>query len=280
MSLPLMVWLAVAGMLAGVSATPALAQSSRMDTSEVDPAIFRIDEVKYLGAKPDPSLSFRDESGKAFTFGEMTGQPLVLVMSYFTCDGTCELVNRDLADLLAGVKRVLPGTDYRILTVSFDTNDTLESMASFRSKLKAPAPALAAWRFSVPATGDEARRLADTIGFKYFWSPRDRVFLHPGVFAFFSAEGRVVRYLYAMNSRPFDVEMALIDAKENQIRPGQIVDFALSLCYSYNYAEGQYTINYTFIIGFGSLVFGIGALFFSILAFRGRARQGKGEVNG
>ena len=274
------VWLALV-LAAGVAAVagPAQAQWSPYSESEVDPSLFRIDEERFLGVKPDAALSFRDEKGQAFTFGEMTGQPLVLVLSYYNCDGTCSVVNKDLSDLLKEVKGQVPGRDYRILTVSFDPHDTAESLAKFRAKFDVPAPILAAWRFALPGggpgTGDDAKRLADEIGFKFFWSPRDKVFLHPGVFAFLSAEGRVVRYLYSANSRPLDVELALIDAKQNQIKPGEIFDLALSVCYSYNYKEGKYTLNIPLFIGLGSLLFGILSLLVSILAFKRRARKGE-----
>lgn len=254
---------------------PAQAQWSPFSESEVDPSLFRIDEGRFLGVKPDPALAFRDEKGQAFIFGEMTGQPLVLVLSYYNCDGTCSVVNKDLSELLKGVKGQVPGRDYRILTVSFDPHDTAETLAKFRTKFDVPAPILAAWRFALPGNGDDAKRLADSIGFKFFWSPRDKVFLHPGVFAFFSAEGRVVRYLYSASSRPLDVELALIDAKQNQIKPGEILDLALSVCYSYNYKEGKYTLNIPLFIGLGSLIFGILSLLVSILAYKRRARKGE-----
>ena len=256
-------------------AGPAQAQWSPFSESEVDPSLFRIDEGRFLGVKPEPALSFRDDKGQAFSFGEMTGQPLVLVLSYYNCDGTCSVVNKDLGELLKGVKGQVPGRDYRILTVSFDPNDTAETLAKFRAKFDVPAPILAAWRFALPANEGDAKRLADLIGFKFFWSPRDKVFLHPGVFAFLSAEGRVVRYLYSANSRPLDVELALIDAKQNQIKPGEIYDLALSVCYSYNYKEGKYTLNIPLFIGLGSLLFGILSLLVSILAFKRRARKGE-----
>lgn len=254
---------------------PVHAQWSPFSESEVDPSLFRIDEGRFLGVKPSPALSFRDDKGQVFSFGDMTGQPLVLVLSYYNCDGTCSVVNKDLGELLKGVKSQVPGRDYRILTVSFDPADTAETLAKFRAKFDVPAPILEAWRFSLPANGGDAKRLADEIGFKFFWSPRDKVFLHPGVFAFLSAEGRVVRYLYSANSRPLDVELALIDAKQNQIKPGEIFDLALSVCYSYNYKEGKYTLNIPLFIGLGSLLFGILSLLVSILAFKRRARKGE-----
>ena len=253
----------------------AQAQSLPPRESELDPALFRIDENRFLGVKPDPGLKFRDESGRAFTFGEMTGRPLILVMSYYNCDGTCSLVNKELVELLQGVKRLRAGADYRILTVSFDPRDTAASLADFLTKIKAPETMLPAWRFSVPTVGDGAAKLAETIGFKYFWSQRDNVFLHPGVFAFLSSEGRVVRYLYVANSRPLDIELALLDAKRDILQPNEISDLALSICYSYNYKSGQYSFNYPLVIGLASLFIGIGSLLIAVFAYKRRSPEGE-----
>jgi len=265
--------LAVLALAFAIQGGTALAQGAKIVESEVDPAIFRIDEERFLGVKPDAALKFRDDKGRLFTFGDMTGQPLILVLSYYNCDGTCSVVNNDLAAQLQGVTRLAPGKDYRILTVSFDPHDTVETLRGFDAKLKLPEPLRAAWRFSLPGDDDDAGRLARSVGFKYFWSPRDRTFLHPGVFIFLSGEGRVVRYLYSMNTKALDVELALVDAIDNQIKPSQVVDYALSMCYSYNYKEGRYTLNMAFIIGFGSLIFGVLALFVSMLVYRRRVRQ-------
>jgi len=267
--------LVLAGAALLTLAGPARADFSPFSESEVDPSIFRVDEARFLGARPDPALAFRDESGQRFTLDEMTGKPLILVLSYYTCDGTCSLVNKELATLLKGVGRVQPGRDYRVLTVSFDPHDTAESLARFRTRFEVPAPVQSAWRFGLPAGGDDARRLADAVGFKYFWSPRDGVFLHPGVFVFLSGEGRVVRYLYAETARPLDVELALIDAKQNKIEPGEVLDLALSVCYSYNYRDGRYSVNYPLFVGLGSLIFGFGSLTVAFFAYKRRARKGE-----
>ncbi|KAF0137020.1 MAG: hypothetical protein FD153_1814 [Rhodospirillaceae bacterium] len=80
------------------------------------------------------------------------------------------------------------------------------------------------------------KRLTDSIGFKYFWSPRDRTFFHPGVFVVLSPTGRVVRFLYSLNADALDLELALIDIRQGRVgTPGEILNFALSLCYRYNY---------------------------------------------
>lgn len=258
------------------AASDAFAQK-RVPESVVDPGIFRIEENKFLGTKLDKSIQLKDEQGQPFVLGDVftAGLPVILVLSYYNCDGTCTAVNADLATQLKGVTGWNVGRDFRVLTVSFDPNDTVGTMAAFHKTLGLPEAWQAGWNFSLPNTGDEARRLADSVGFKYFWSPRDRTFLHPGAFVFLSPEGRVLRYLYSTNSRPLDVELALTDAKLNQIKPSEIVNYAVGLCYSYNYKEGRYTLNIPMFVGFGAVTFGITIFTISVFVYR---RRIKGEA--
>ena len=260
----------VVGLMA--AATGARAEYGRVPFSEVDTGLFRIDETKFLGVKPDRSTPLRDETGQPVTLGQLADKPTILVLSYFNCDGTCNVVNGDLAGLLNDVSRWKLGQDFRVLTVSFDARDDVETLAKFRQSLHLPNGADQGWRFAVAAAPEEAKRLADTVGFKYFWSSEDRAFLHPGLYVFLSREGRVVRYLYSTNSRPLDVELAITDAMANEITPKQFRNLALGLCYSYNFKDGRYKLNVPLFAGFASLLVG-GALFLvSSLYYRRRAR--------
>lgn len=256
--------------------TPAHAQK-RVPESTIDPGVFRIEEKKFLGNKLDRNIRLQDESGRPLSLGDALagGLPTVLVLSYYNCDGTCSVVNADLANLLKGAKGWTVGQDFKVLTVSFDHDDTLEKMANFTRTLDLQEDWRAGWRFALPGNGEEARKLADSVGFKYFWSPRDRAFLHPGVFVFLSAEGRVIRYLYSQSTRPLDVELALTDAKGNQIRASEIVNYAVGLCYSYNYAEGRYTVNIPLFVGMGSFIFGIVVFTIAVFVYK---RRTKGEA--
>lgn len=263
---------AVLGAAQAAQAGPML----REPTSEIDPEVFKIQETKYLGVRPDRALSFLDDQGRPFALGDLArDKPLVLVLSYYMCDGTCSVVNADLLNLLSKVKAYRIGRDFRVLTVTFDENDTLDTLSAFRKSLPLPEEWRPAWTFALPAAPGEARKLADAVGFKYFWSPRDKTFLHPGVFVFLSPEGRVSRYLYSNNSRPLDVELALTDSFAERLTPGDAVNYAVSLCYSYNYKDGRYVLNIPLFVGVGSLTLGITVFAFSVFVYRRRAR---GEV--
>lgn len=250
------------------SGGPAQAQYFRRPVSEVNPNIMLIDEAKVLGSKISAEVELVDHEGRALRWGDMLGKPLILVLSYYSCDGSCSIINASLAELLTDVKAVVPGEDFRILTVSFDKHDNLQTTGAFRSHLKLAGDLLPHWSFATFRNEAEMKSETEKIGFKFFWSPEDRLFLHPGAFLFFSPEGRLVRVLYQQDITGRDVELAVLDAKQGQFRPREIGNLMLSLCYSYSYADGKYVMSIPIIVGLGALVVGLATLFGSIIIFK------------
>lgn len=265
------------GLVMGVvmlAAGSAAAQYGRTPDSEIDPKTFLIDEKTYLGVKLDSSLAMVDEQGRPFTLGDKLGKPLIVVLAYYQCDGTCSVVNADLKRLMGGVDRLAIGKDFGVLTITFDKNDTQETLAKFRKVVDIPAAWESGWAFGLPTDPVAMRRMTDNIGYKYFWSPRDHTFFHPGVYVVLSGEGRAVRFLYSTSTTARDLELALIDAQRGQVgAPTDLINFAVSLCYSYNYKEGRYTLNIPVFVGAGSLVFGILVLTVSVVGYRWRKRR-------
>lgn len=250
------------------------AQDYTPPDSRLDPSIMQIDEHKFLGARMDPATVLVGADGHEFTLGSMLGQPLILLLSYYTCDGSCSIINNQLAELMPDVTRVKAGSDYRMLTLSFDQHDTLETTGAFQAHVETAASFGDNWRFATFKNENDLKAQTAKIGFKFFWSPSDRVFLHPGAFLFLTAEGRLARVLYPPNVNARDVELAVLDAKAENFRPSEVLNLAYSLCYSYNFKEGRYTMNIPMFVGFGALGFGIVALGAAIFSFKRTKREG------
>ncbi len=250
-------------------------------TSDLDASIMQIDEKKYLGAKLDGEVPLIDGSGTQVPLASFLGKPLLVVLSYYTCDGSCSVINTILRDLLKDVSRVSPGEDFSILTLSFDTHDTPESTMAFREAIDVEANYKDNWSFATFKNEADLEAQTAKIGFKFFWSAQDKIFLHPGAFLFFSPEGRLIRILYPPEVDGGDVELAVLDAKQGQFRPQEIINFAISLCYSYNYKEGKYTLSIPIFVGFGTLMIGVTTLFGSILVYKRKHRGTKtqGDFN-
>jgi protein SCO1/2 len=255
------------------------AEYGRIPNSQHDPSVVRINEGEFLGALVSGDYVMVDGYDREFTMGSMLGRPLVLVLSYFKCDGACPMTNSALREALDSVKDAAPGRDYRVLTVSFDKNDGAMHTRMFEEEVGLASPdseVRDGWKVAVMKEKEDIKRLTDSVGFNFFWSARDEVFIHPNVFIFISPDGRVTRYLYAGQFATSDVEVALAEAafgKEGNSKMRDISDLLLIACYSYNYKEGKYTLNYPLFIGAGSLVFGFSMVFVSIMVFKKRARR-------
>jgi protein SCO1/2 len=269
--------LAVALILCLAGFGSARAQYWRKPQSDLDPRLMQIDEKTVLGAKMDADTPLVGADGKVFPLGSMLGQPLILLLSYYTCDGSCSIINNQLAELLPGVTHVHPGTDYRVLTVSFDRHDTLETLGAFREHLTLTKGMEQDWRFATFQNEQDLKTQTARVGFKFFWSPEDRVFLHPGAFLVLSPQGRLVRVLYPGNIEARDVELAVLDAKVDTIRPNEIGNLIYSLCYSYSFKDGRYRMNIPMFVGFGALGFGVSALGGAIVLFK-RNRKGESDA--
>ena len=234
--------------------------------SDVDPEIFRVDEKEFLGVKLKSGAGFIDQEGKSFSFADLGEKPFILVMAYYTCDGSCSIFNAELADALEKVNqlsRVKAGEDFSIVTLSFDKNDTPASARRFISEFELPDSLKSAWKVGVFADKEMIEPFTKSLGYKFFWSPADKMFMHPSAYYFISPEKRVIRILHDPAEEPKDMELAILDTKFSRMKPAEIVSIAVSLCYSYNYKEGKYGLNYPLFIALGSLFTGIGAFAFA-----------------
>jgi len=173
---------------------------------------------------------------------------------------------------LDDIEGITPGEDFNVLTISFDEHDDLNSVGVFKQHLKMTENLNGAWSVATFKDKEQIKTFADSTGLKYFWSPQDRAFFHPGAFMFLTPEGRLARVLYALNSAPQDIKLAVFDAKAGEFKPGEFIDFAVSLCYSYNYAEGKYTVSIPLFVGVGALSLGVSSFAVSVLFFRRRRR--------
>jgi len=233
--------------------------------STIDPAVVKIDERKFLGTPLENDFVLIDEHGTEFTLADQMGKPLIILFSYYTCDGVCESLNLYLASRLKTLKELEPERDYRALTISFDKNDDVESLRHFvRQRIGVPEELKNRWTLSVLKNPDDIERLTRSVGVRYFWSYRDRIFVHPNAFIFVTPKGRVARYLHGAQFTVKDLNLALVDADWEKISStGRIIDILAGACFSYNYKEGRYTLNIPLVIGGISLISGILLILFS-----------------
>ena len=93
-------------------------------SSQVPQALREIGFDQNIGQALPLDTTFRDEAGAAVRLGDYFGKrPVVLVFAYYDCPMLCTMVINGLSSAL-GVMNLNPGSDFEIVTVSFNPRDT------------------------------------------------------------------------------------------------------------------------------------------------------------
>lgn len=243
------------------------------ENSNVDPTIVKIKEADFLGVKIDKDYHLIDQNGQEFSFGDLFGtKPTILALSYYRCDGACSVLNRNLWNTLQETKQWEIGKDFNVVTISFDPHDTAATLKKFMRVAGFGDGLPNGWRMTTMKDPKDIMKLTGSMGYKFFWSPRDAIFLHPNVYIMLSPKGRITRYLYGANISGNDMDISLTKAMGEKISPANVINFLVGSCYSYNYKDGKYSINYPLFIAAGALVFGL-TLMFSGFAVTKRKRD-------
>jgi protein SCO1/2 len=210
---------------------------------EDPPQLAGVDVVERPGAQIPLDLQFVDESDDTTVIGRYfeQGQPVVLVLAYYTCPMLCNLVMNGLSD---AVKEMdwLPGQEFSMLTVSIDPRET-----SFLAKAKKEnyiayldrGDLAAGWHFLV-GPESQSRQLADAVGFQYRYDEDQQQYAHPAVLTILTEGGVVSRYLYGIEFNPRDLRLALLEASEGKI--GNTIDRLILYCYHYDPEAGGYVL--------------------------------------
>ncbi len=232
-----------------------------------------------LGQVVPRGITVRDEDGRTRDFAEFLDKPALLAPVYFSCPATCHLLLGTLAGTLPRmVERdkdgkitggLLPGRDYRVLSVSFDETDTPQ-LASRRKNNFLAALDFAyppdGWRF-LTADRESIRALMHAVGFRFKREGRD--FIHPSVMMALAPGGKVTRYLYGQSFMPFDLTMAVSEAEQGLI--GLSVKRMVSYCFTYDPASRKYVFNFVRVAGI--CILGGAGLFFLALVLAPRRKK-------
>jgi protein SCO1/2 len=208
-----------------------------------DPALKGIDVLEHPGDTIPLDIALTNDKGEAVTLDKYfsDGKPVVLIMAYYTCPMLCNLVLNGVVEAARDMS-LTPGRDYRLLTVSIDPTETFDLAAAkkknYVNSLGRPE-AVEGWTFFV-ADGNQSRRLADAIGFMYYYDDEHQQYAHPALITILTGSGVISRYLYGIEFKERDLKLALMEASEEKI--GNTFDRVLLYCYHYDPDAGGYTV--------------------------------------
>ncbi len=222
------------------------------------------------GAMVPLDLHFTGENGEPVSLGEIVKAPTLLMLVYYHCADACGLLVANLAQTLAAV-RAEPGSDYRVVTVSFDDTETpaqaREKKAIAMSILPQGFPS-EDWRF---LTGDarDVDALADAIGFHSLRRGND--FDHPLGVVVLSPSGRIVRYMRGADFLAADLRLAMMEASSGRVSAA--IGKMLRICMAYDPRNNR--LAFDILRAGGTVTLALAAGLAAFLAIRSRKRRTK-----
>ncbi len=229
-----------------------------------------------LGEAIPLDLVFRDEAGESVRLAKYFGKrPVVLSLVYFNCPMLCGMTTDGLVRSVRAL-RFEPGTDYEILSVSFDPRETAEMASEKKRTVMAQfgrKSGPGGWHF---LTGDAASvaALTSALGFRYVWDAEQKQFAHATGVTVLTPQGRIAKVFFGIEYPAKDLRLALIEASEERI--GNVVDQLLLLCFHYDPKAGRYTATVRNLVRAGGVItFVLLAGFVTIMLRRERAGGGR-----
>ena len=194
-----------------------------------------IDIIEHLGDSLPLNLSFVDDNGNEVTLSDYFkgDKPVILTLGYYECPMLCNLVFNGVSE---GIKELgwVPGEKYQVISVSIDPLETADLAANKKANyikfLEMPG-ASDGWHFLVTES-ENAKTLADVIGFKYYYVEDRDEYAHAAAAYLISPDGVISRYLYGIQYTGINLKLGLLEASEGKI--GSTMDKILLYCYRYD----------------------------------------------
>jgi len=185
--------------------------------------------LENLGGKVPLDAMFMDESGAPVRLGSLITTPTILALVYYTCPNVCDYLLLGVAGALKSLDAV-PGTDYRVITISIDDRETPADARKARrialETVERPFPP-EDWRFLTGSAGS-IKAVTDAVGY-YFVRRADGID-HPVGITILSPSGTIIRYMNGAAFLPADLKLSLLEASQGRVGP--TIARVLRYCFS------------------------------------------------
>ncbi|MFQ5723504.1 MAG: SCO family protein [Terriglobia bacterium] len=225
-------------------------------------------------------LEFRDEAGQTVQLGDYFGErPVVLALVYYRCPQLCPMVLNGMVKSFRTLS-FEAGREFEVVTVSIDPAETPQVAAEKKRLLlkQYDRPGTeGGWHL---LTGEEAaiQRLAEAVGFRYFYDPNTKLYAHAAGVMLATPEGRLARYFYGIEYSGRDLRLGLVEASQNRI--GSVVDQVLLYCYHYDPTTGKYGLVIMNTLRVAGLATVLALGIFLVVSLRRERRQARARPSG
>lgn len=228
------------------------------------------------GAQVPLDAEFRNEKGEKVRLGDLIGnRPVALIFAFYQCKGSCLLEFDGAIRAFRAMKTDSLGESYDAITIGIHPKETpelaLAKKNGYLDQYNRPG-AEKGWHFLV-GEEKEARKVADAVGFEYFYDPVKDMIVHPTGMVILTPGGRVARYFLGTEYSAPLLRESLVAASANEIFPATEKSFFLG-CFQVDPATGKTLIHVqraTQLLGGITLV----ALVSSILIMNRKYKRGR-----
>lgn len=190
---------------------------------------------------------FVDEKGSPVSLSNYFNRkiPVIFTVAYFNCPLLCSLVHKGLVEAINGSGMTV-GKDFNLLTISMDPRDKPKAATAYQNKFESllfKKTGDQTWPF-LTGLDENIRVVTDSIGFNYRYDKQTDQYLHQAGIFVIEPEGRITRILTGIAWKPFDLKVAVIEAKnatKNQ-KFTSIGEQIILFCYSYNHDLEGYAL--------------------------------------
>ncbi len=239
------------------------------------PELEGVEIIERLNERVPMDLEFINETGEVVRFGDFfeDGKPVILTLNYYTCPQLCHLTLNGLLDGLMGVEWTA-GQEFQVVTISINPEEGPEQAMAFKNRyLRGYDREGADWHFLCDKD-DNARKLADAVGYGYRYVPETGEYAHSSSIKFITPSGRISRYMNDVMFESRDLRFALVESSQGTI--GSPMDrFLLLTCFSYDPNSNSYIpVAWKVMRTGGAITVIVVALALLILWWRGSAAEG------
>jgi protein SCO1/2 len=234
------VWLKPLSMLLLICIlTPPIIAADRMEPAPAD--IKDVTVIEQLESQIPLDLQFKNERGNTVELKDFFNhdKPVIMTFNFFQCPMLCHLILDGLVSSLQNMS-LEPGTDFDILSVSFDPLDTPTIAQAWKQKYvkQYGKPSSASgWHFLTGKKKD-ITALTDSVGYYYQYVKERQEYAHIAAMLVLMPDGKVSRYIYGIEYNPQTLRLSLVEASEGKI--GNTLDKIILTCYYYDHTKGKY----------------------------------------
>lgn len=170
-------------------------------------------------------------------------KPVILNLVYFGCPRLCNFATDGLVQVMNEQNSLEMGSDFKVLTVSFDPRDTPElastKASQYREMVKHGDSGMENWVF-LTSDSENIRRLTEAVGFRYKVDGDE--FAHASALIILTPEGKISRYLPGIQYEPGDFRLSLLEASRGRIGSSEMLNKLLLFCYEFDPVGKKYAL--------------------------------------